>query len=562
MIFIKKTISPIITIAVSCLTCTAFVLFSLPATICFSQETTTQTAVVKYYNASDLQSIADGIIEWEKTKLGIPSTESLLENTKFSSSAGESDNDWLALGVSRLHPEQNFPVYLEKLENKVLLYYRPLPTSVPTPTNAPTSKSKYSDYQRRAITMLSLRGDPRNIKYSIDGKAMSADVILDFAFNMGTKTSLGDQGLASRVWALISIDSMQYSIPAGSKNTRDSLLTELLSKQCLNGGFALTGKYSDPDITAMVVQALAPYYNRTQTYTYKRINDGTTASKTVRKVIDESLALLSSLQKNTGDFTAGWTQARNPQTTAQVALALTCLGIDPQKDNRFIKNGKSLVDGMLVFLQPDKGFKATVNSPGSDIMASSQVLYTMAAIIRNMKNMRRLYDFRPEQPATLKANITKIIAEIEASSEQTTRPKLLSLSNSYKLIVDDEKMYVYNYTKLYDLLNAASISSSSPTSGKNDNLTSTSSNTGSGFVSAYTDSSFSKISGANIASSSNSGNINSFEGNSQDGKGNGSNNQKSSDRNQRVLIIVIIFVLIISGATLNFYMIRKARIKR
>lgn len=561
MIFIKKTISSILAIAVSCLTCTAFALLALPATISFSQETTTQTAVVKYYKASDLQPIADGIIEWEKTKLGIPSTESLLENTKFSSSAGESDNDWLALGVSRLHPEQNFPVYLEKLENKVLLYYKPLPTSVPTPTNAPTSKGKYTDYQRRAITMLSLRGDPRNIKYSIDGKAMSADVILDFAFNMGTKTSLGDQGLASRVWALISIDSMQYSIPAGSKNTRDSLLTELLSKQCLNGGFALIGKYSDPDITAMVIQALAPYYNKAQTYTYKRVNDGVAASKTVRKVVDESLALLSSLQKNTGDFTAGWTQARNPQTTAQVALALTCLGIDPQKDSRFIKNGKSLVDGMLVFLQPDKGFKATVNSTESDIMASSQVLYTMAAIIRNMKNMRRLYDFRPEQPTTLKANIAKITAEIAAASEQTTRPKLLSLSNSYKLIVDNEKMYVYNYTKLYDLLNKKVSTNSNPPASGTNTITSSSLNNSEKNPGPSNSSTSNNFESDN-ESISQSSRLNVSEGMLSSGKDVNTDSKNGGDRNLRILIIVIIFVLIISGATLNFYMIRKARIKR
>lgn len=561
MIFIKKTISSILAIAVSCLTCTAFALLALPATISFSQETTTQTAVVKYYKASDLQPIADGIIEWAKKTYGISNSESLSDSNMFLKSAGESTTDWYVLGETRLHPEKGFPLYLDVLTSNMSLYYSTLPISTLTPTNTPAPKRNYTDYQRRSLIMLALKGDPRNIKYSIDGKAFTADAISDFSFNMGTKKDFNNPTIMSQIWALITIDAMQYSIPAGSKNTRDSLLTELLSKQCLNGGFALTGKYSDPDITAMVLQALAPYYNRTQTYTYKRINDGVTASKTVREVVDESLALLSSLQNNTGDLASRWTQARNPQTTAQVALALTCLGIDPQKDGRFIKNGKSLVDGMLLFLQPDKGFKATIESVNSDIMASGQVLYTMAAIIRNMKNMRRLYDFRAEQPATLKANITKITAEIAAASEQTARPKLLSLSNSYKLIVDSEKMYVYNYTKLYDLLNKKVSTNSNPPASVTNTITSNSLNY-SGQGSDPSNSSTSNNFESDNESISQSSRLNVSEGMLSSGKDVNTDSKNGGDRNLRILIIVIIFVLIISGATLNFYMIRKARIKR
>lgn len=552
MIFIRKIISSLIAIAVSCISCMAFALFALPATESYSQVATGQTVATKYYSLQEIQTIADGIIKWKKSSIGLLAGASLLDDEKgLIGGAGESGNDWMALGTSRLHPEQDYPRYLEALSKKIVGYY--IANEI--------KGVKYTDYQRCALTMLALKGDPRNVRYSFDGKETSADVISDFSFNMGVKTPLGDQGIASRIWALISIDSMQYPVPAGSKNTRETLITELLSQQCIDNGFALVGKYSDPDITAMVVQALAPYYNRTQTYKYKRVNDGVVASKSVRKVVDESLALLSSLQKNTGDFTAGWTRARNPQTTAQVALALTCLGIDPQKDSRFIKNGKSLVDGMLAFLQPDKGFKATIESTKSDSMASGQVLYTMAAIIRNIKNMRRLYDFRPEQSSALKANITKITAEIAAASDKTPRPKLLSISNSYKLIVDNEKMYVYNYAKIYDLLNVTIASSSTPLSNNLANPVYSGSKAGSGVESFSAGSSVSEISEAVIASSTNSGLTGSNGGLIQSGEDSISNSEDSGDRNLRIFIIVIIIVLIISGATLNFYMIRKARIK-
>jgi hypothetical protein len=570
MNFIYTRLSSIVTIAVSCLTCTAFVLFALPAPKCFSQEAAGQTVATKYYSLQEIQTIADGIIEWKKSSLGLSAGASILDDSnELLAAAGEFNADWIALGTSRLHPEQEFPKYLEALRNRVSDFY----------INKLTKGVKYTDFHRRSLVMLSLDDNPRNVKYVVGGNEFTADVISDFAFNMGYKIALGDQGIASRIWALISIDSMQYPMPVGSKNTRDTLITELLSRQLSNGGFSILGPQAnpkndpdaDPDITAMVIQALATYYNSTKTYTYKNAGTGLSISKTVRNVIDESLLLLSTSQHLTGDFASGGLPRilpeRNPQTTAQVALALACLGIDPQKDSRFIKGGKSLIDGIMLYRNTDKGFKSTLDTKTSgvrlsDDMPSGQVLYTLAAIIRNMKNMRRLYDFRPEQTATLKTNIAKITAEIAASSEQTPRQKLLAMSNSYKLIVDDEKMYVHNYMKLYDLFNKPAGSTSITISNKNDSTIYSGSINSSGFESDNSDSSASENSATVIDSGANFGNTGSGTGISQNGKDDESNSRDSSENNKRILIIVIIFVLIISGATLNFYMIRKARIKR
>ena len=124
MIFIRKIISSILAIAVSWISCTAFALLALPAAECFSQEATGQTVATKYYSLQEIQTIADGVIEWKKSSLGLSSKASLLDDENgLIGGAGESGNDWMALGSSRLHPEQDYPEYLEALSNKILLYY-------------------------------------------------------------------------------------------------------------------------------------------------------------------------------------------------------------------------------------------------------------------------------------------------------------------------------------------------------------------------------------------------------------------------------------------------------
>ena len=162
----------------------------------------------------------------------------------------------------------------------------------------------------------------------------------------------------------------------------------------------LTGKTADPDITAMAVQALAPYYNSGKSYTYQLKSEKKQVSRTVKQVINEALSCLSLLQTEDGDFMSWGTQ--NAESTAQVAVALCSLNIDPQKDSRFIKNGKTLLDGILKYRMSDGGFTHTYaydkdnpsSKPGkSNSMAGEQVLYALAAVIRQQRGQSSLYDF-------------------------------------------------------------------------------------------------------------------------------------------------------------------------
>ena len=55
----------------------------------------------------------------------------------------------------------------------------------------------------------------------------------------------------------------------------------------------------------------------------------------------------------------------------QIIVALTELGI-PLNDSRFVKNGNTLLDNLMRFYQPGKGFSHTQGGDGSDMMATEQ----------------------------------------------------------------------------------------------------------------------------------------------------------------------------------------------
>ena len=54
---------------------------------------------------------------------------------------------------------------------------------------------------------------------------------------------------------------MGYKTPGGAEFDRERILDEIVSSQNTDGGFSLSKGESDIDITAMALQAIAPYYN-------------------------------------------------------------------------------------------------------------------------------------------------------------------------------------------------------------------------------------------------------------------------------------------------------------
>src|SRR5699024_2465640 len=140
-------------------------------------------------------------------------------------------------------------------------------------------------------------GDPTDIGQDANGK--SINLIADGTFNRGNTASLGKQGLNGWIWGLIALDSMRYEVPEDAHDTRRSIIEEIIKVQLPDGGFSLNQQEADPDMTAMAIQALAPYYNSEESYTYQLASTNEKVTKKVRTVINEAVERLSELQLDT-----------------------------------------------------------------------------------------------------------------------------------------------------------------------------------------------------------------------------------------------------------------------
>lgn len=230
--------------------------------------------------------------------------------------------------------------------------------------------NKITETQRLALALTAIGKDPTDV---------GGVNLLDYSWNKETYWNgavLGDmQGSNELIYALLAInarDSLKESRPESVTMTEQQMIDKLLGVyQAEEGGFGLSGPSFDVDITGMALQALAPYYN---------------TREDVKEAVDKAVNHLSQAQGTDGSY-------GNPEATSQVIVALCTLGIDPDQDERFIKVGSSLVDGLLMYALEDGSFRHSMNG-SSDGMATEQALYTLAALSRFYAEPRgnSLYD--------------------------------------------------------------------------------------------------------------------------------------------------------------------------
>lgn len=188
------------------------------------------------------------------------------------------------------------------------------------------------------------------------------------------------QGLNSVVFALIALDTVGYE----TKDTtiRQQCISYILGRQLSDGGwnYQEDAATSDPDMTAMSLQALANYQEQEK----------------VQAAVSAAVGRLSAMQNSDGSYTSY--EAVNSESISQVIVACAALGIDPHTDSRFVKNGKSAVDALLTFYNTEKrAFHHTMkdkdgNPTDVDGMATEQAAYAMTAYQRLMNGKTSLYN--------------------------------------------------------------------------------------------------------------------------------------------------------------------------
>lgn len=190
------------------------------------------------------------------------------------------------------------------------------------------------------------------------------------------------QGLNSVVFALIALDTVGYE----TKDTtiRQQCISYILGRQLSDGGwnYQEDAATSDPDMTAMSLQALANYREQEK----------------VQAAVSAAVGRLSAMQNSDGSYTSY--EAVNSESISQVIVACAALGIDPHTDSRFVKNGKSAVGALLTFYNTEKrafhhAMKDKDGNPTDvDGMATEQAAYAMTAYQRLMNKKTSLYDMR------------------------------------------------------------------------------------------------------------------------------------------------------------------------
>ena len=245
-------------------------------------------------------------------------------------------------------------------------------------------KNKSTENARLILALSALGVDPRDV----DGHDLTA-ALSDLTF-------VQRQGFNGPVWALIALDANDYEISTltggGTQTTREGLVSLILDKQLADGGWALSGSSADADMTAMVLTALAPYVG---------------SDAKVKAAADKAVALLASMQRADGHYGNYYGEVCS-ETTAQVIVALSALGIDAGEDERFIKNGVSAVDALLDFFVEGGGFEHMLGV-GLDGVATEQGTYALVAYSRFKDGKTRLFDMSdvfgsetpPEEDETL-----------------------------------------------------------------------------------------------------------------------------------------------------------------
>lgn len=197
-------------------------------------------------------------------------------------------------------------------------------------------------------------------------------------------------GIYASINALWIFDSKNYDIPdvaASNKTTREALINNLLTTDVIATGGWGWSTDMDIDETAMVIQALAPYYN---------------SNIAVKTAIDKALDALSSVQNADGSFSG----SSSACTTGQVLLAISSLGIDAKTDARFVKGGKTMLDALQGFYIDGLGFGNNTGDVTADSYATKQVTYSLCAYNRFVAGKNAFYnmtDATPIKPTTTEA---------------------------------------------------------------------------------------------------------------------------------------------------------------
>lgn len=301
--------------------------------------------------------------------------------------------------------------------------------------SAENTKGRYTEYSRVILALTSIGEDATKFTGSNGTVYNLVEPLFD---QSGGKYLVSEQGNNGTAFALIALDSGSYYKDATGNAAREAWIKTLHTNQHSNGAWNIDGDHpgDNVDTTAMVVQALAPYY----------------ASNTDAKdAVDNAVGWLSAQYRLRGDYGSS-------ESAAQVIVALSALGIDARTNADFQYKGISVLSNFLSYadettggflhvkVDPDSGANGTVNQ-----MASEQAAYTLVAYDRYAGNRNRLYDMSDvvkRENASVK-EVINLINEIGPVGERSYNA-IAEARIAYDNLSDEDQDKVTNYKTLTD----------------------------------------------------------------------------------------------------------------
>lgn len=292
-------------------------------------------------------------------------TKKYIQNNVPAPVVASDRGEWAVLGLARAGVELS-DAYIQAYYGKVVAYVQKNMGADGVLLDPESHNPTVTDNERIILALTAIGKDPANV----GGKNLLA-ALQDRNIMQVTNTS--DTDINGLVFGLLALNSGNY--------TQDSywLVQAILTQQNADGSWsssADTKPVGDVDMTAMALQALAPYYNE----------GGDT---TVNAAVDKALQWLSAKYKGTGYTSA--------ESCAQVVVALSALQLNANSDSSFVKTVDGaptsvLGDLLRYYLGEGQGFKHAASGKTADQKATEQALYAMAAYERYCRRTKALYD--------------------------------------------------------------------------------------------------------------------------------------------------------------------------
>lgn len=265
--------------------------------------------------------------------------------------------EWIVIGLSRA--DKITDTFKEGYFKNAYAYVKAVGSSK-------LNKSKSSDNSRMILALSSLGYDVTDIAgFNLLEPLKDFDYVIK-------------QGVNGAIWALIAIDSCEYNLPLSTEEEtnvlKEQLINYIIDNQTSRGGFTLDGENEDVDITAMAIQALAKYYKE---------------NKNVENAVNGALQYLQEVQNSDSSF--GNYGSSTCESTAQVIIALTAMGINPRTDARFIKNGISVMSALNSFYISDGNF-CHIKGEAVNEMATEQGYLALVSYMRLVNDSTYIYD--------------------------------------------------------------------------------------------------------------------------------------------------------------------------